>query len=372
MGIIARHPVRLYDKRKPPVMARRGCATAVCVGSIPNGRLFAQYHRFATVWREAGVIGIGTIRRTAGSFAGIDELELVSGGWSLVFYQLDRGPLKTELEQIGTDRAVLSRIRFNRALDQRGCSPPGLLTFGFLDTDGPNTRWCGRETGEHTLLNFNLTGGFESVSQPGHHGFTFSISEDQLAVVAGTVAAREFEQCLTAVTKSPSFLTAKVGALRALARELCDSTRRDPGRLTSPRFREGLEFELPYRLVSVFASTEPEPGTYTSRQRAIKKARALMEDRLGEPLTVKELCEHAGVSWRTLDYAFRNHFDLTPQTYLKALRLDAVHRLLRTHSCATVTHAAHQCGFRHMSKFAAHYRRHSGELPSETLRASRP
>jgi len=313
-----------------------------------------------------------TIRRVAGSFCGIDELEAASGGWSLVFYQLDRGPLKTELVQIGTDLAVLSRVRFSRALDQRGCSPPGLLTFGFLDTDGPNHRWCGRETGEHTLLNFNLTGGFESVSQPGHHAFTFSISEDQLTVVAGTVAAHELEQCLTAVTKSPSFLTAKVGGLRALARELCDSTRRDPGRSTSPRFREGLEFELPYRLVSVFASAEPEPGTYTSRQRAIKKARALMEDRLGEPLTVRELCEHAGVSWRTLDYAFRNHFDMTPQAYLKALRLDTVRRLLRTNSCASVTRAARQCGFRHMSKFAADYRSHFGELPSETLRSSKP
>jgi len=372
MGIIARHPVSLYDKRKPPVMVRRGRGTACCHWSVPRTRLFAQYHGFATVWRGAGVTKKRTIRRTAGSYDSIDDLEAASGGWSLVFYQLERGPLKTELEQIGTDRAVLSRIRFNRALDQRGCSPPGSLTFGFLDTDGPNVRWCGRETGEHTLLNFNLTGGFESVSQSGHHGFTFSISEDQLAVVAGTVAAREFEQCLTAVTKSPSFPSAKVGGLRALARELCDSTRRDPGRFTSPRFREGLEFELPYRLVSVFASAEPEPGTYTSRQRAIKKARALMEDRLGEPLTVRELCEHAGVSWRTLDYAFRNHFDMTPQAYLKALRLDMVRRLLRTNSCASVTRAARQCGFRHMSKFAADYRSHFGELPSETLRSSRP
>jgi len=312
------------------------------------------------------------MRRIGADSDSIDELEAASGGWSLVFHQLDRGRLRTELEQIGTDRAILSRTRFNRALDQRGCPPPGLLTFGFLDADGPDVRWCGREAGKYTLLNFNGAGGFESVSQPGHHGFTFSIPEDQLAVVAGTVGAREFEQCLDAVTEAPPFFTAEVGALRVLARELCDSSHRDPGLLMSPSFQERLEFELPYHLVSALASAEPESGTYTSRRRAIKKARALIEDRLGKPPTVRELCDHAGVSWRTLDYAFREHLDMTPQAYVKAIRLDKVRRLLRTNSCASVALAARRCGFRHMSKFAADYRSHFGELPSDTLRVSKP
>jgi AraC family ethanolamine operon transcriptional activator len=312
------------------------------------------------------------MRRIYANLDSIDELEAASGGWSLDFYQLDRGRLRTEFEQIGTDRVILSRIRFNRALDQRGCPPPGLLTFGFLDADGPDVRWCGREAAKHTLLNFNGAGGFESVSQSGHHGFTFSVPEDQLAIAAGTVGASALEQCLDAVTEAPSFYTAEVGALRLLARELYDSIHRDPGLLMSPSFEERLEFELSYHLVSALASAKPESGTYTSRQRAVKKARALIEDRLGEPLTVREICDQTGVSWRTLDYAFREQLDMTPQAYLKAIRLDEVRRLLRTKSCATVALAARRCGFRHLSKFAADYRSHFGESPSDTLRFSKP
>jgi len=312
------------------------------------------------------------VQRIAEVFDSIEELEAASGGWSLAFCQLGRGRLTTALEQMGTDRAILSRIRFNRALDQRGCPPPGLLTFGFLENHGPSIRWCGRDSDGRSLLNFNGPGGFESVSQPGHHGFTFSIPEDQFTAVAGTVGARAIERCMNAVARASSFSTPKLGGVRALARGLCDALRRDPGLLMSSPFLERLEFELPYRLVSALVVAELDFGSYTSRQRAIKKARVMIEDLSGSPPTVQQICEHSGVSWRTLDYAFREHFDMTPQAYLKAVRLDKARRFLRKGSYATVAQAARECGFGHMGKFATDYRIQFGELPSDTLRRTQP
>jgi len=97
----------------------------------------------------------------------------------------------------------------------------------------------------------------------------------------------------------------------------------------------------------------------------------MIDERSGSKLTVRQLCEHSGVSWRTLDYAFREHFDMTPQAYLKAVRLDKARRLLRSGSHATVAQAARECGFGHMSKFATDYRIQFDESPSDTLRRTR-
>jgi len=74
---------------------------------------------------------------------------------------------------------------------------------------------------------------------------------------------------------------------------------------------------------------------------------------------------------RTLEYVFRNYFDVTPKAYLKSRRLVAVrHELLRSlHSKALINEIANRWGFWHMSQFATDYRRFFGELPSETLRA---
>ena len=67
----------------------------------------------------------------------------------------------------------------------------------------------------------------------------------------------------------------------------------------------------------------------------------------------------------------KKHFDMTPQAYLKAVRLDKARRFLRKGSYATVAQAARECGFGHMSKFATDYRIQFDELPSDTLRRTR-
>ena len=81
------------------------------------------------------------------------------------------------------------------------------------------------------------------------------------------------------------------------------------------------------------------------------------------------MCQAAGVSWRTQDYAFRECFGVTPKAYLTALRLDGVRReLVPTDPPVKIADVANRWGFWHLGQFAADYRRQFGELPSETLR----
>jgi len=91
-------------------------------------------------------------------------------------------------------------------------------------------------------------------------------------------------------------------------------------------------------------------------------------------LTVPELCEAIGASQRTLEYAFRESFDLTPPAFLRLQRLHTTQRRLMT-SCrnnATVADIAHEQGFYELGRFAADYKRLFGELPSQTLRRRSP
>jgi AraC family ethanolamine operon transcriptional activator len=100
-------------------------------------------------------------------------------------------------------------------------------------------------------------------------------------------------------------------------------------------------------------------------------------ERLEQPdwtaLSPAQLCEIACVGERTLQYAFRERFGLTPAAFLKARRLAVVHqRLLQAElGNDTVGDAAASLGFWHLSHFAADYRHAFGEMPSETLKRSR-
>jgi AraC family ethanolamine operon transcriptional activator len=81
----------------------------------------------------------------------------------------------------------------------------------------------------------------------------------------------------------------------------------------------------------------------------------------------------AGVTERSLQRGFQDVVGTTPKAYIQAQRLTNVRRQLRgaDPSRTRVADVANEWGFWHLGQFAADYRRHFGERPSETLRRRR-
>ena len=64
--------------------------------------------------------------------------------------------------------------------------------------------------------------------------------------------------------------------------------------------------------------------------------------------------------------AFREHFGVTPKTYLRAFRLNCVRKDLLVAAPKTpIADVANRWGFWHIGQFASDYRRQFGELPSQ-------
>lgn len=104
-------------------------------------------------------------------------------------------------------------------------------------------------------------------------------------------------------------------------------------------------------------------------QRIISKTRDYVLSHPQDVITVANLCESLHVSRRTLQNCFQTMYGISPYTYLKAIRLNAVRRELesRYSSHRTVQDAAMAWGFWHMSQFAIDYYSLFSELPSQSL-----
>jgi AraC-like DNA-binding protein len=89
------------------------------------------------------------------------------------------------------------------------------------------------------------------------------------------------------------------------------------------------------------------------------------------PASIEALCMRLRTSRRSLQNSFRQVADTTPVHYLRSLRLNAVRRRLMSTRAAelSVSQAAADQGFIHLSHFTERYRALFGELPSQTLRA---
>jgi AraC-like DNA-binding protein len=309
-----------------------------------------------------------------GSFSDFDALAVAARGWGLDWIQLDRGPLRARFQQVQTPSALLSRFQFNRKFHQMGTVPPGMRTYGMIAPRSPRVEWRGSEGSPNHMVAFPNNDEFEFISHPGFNGDTLSLPEERLHRIAATLDRRHR---LEGLPRSQALIECDPARIRAFRRRLTELhflAETATERTLDDSIIADAEFQAIAALVAALSSGRGRDDRRSEpvvRTRALRLALDYIEAHSFKPPTVEQICRASGASWRTLDYAFRDRFDLTPKQYLQAVRLQRVRRdLLRKSPDSSISDIAANWGFWHMGQFAAIYRRQFGELPSETVRGS--
>lgn len=104
----------------------------------------------------------------------------------------------------------------------------------------------------------------------------------------------------------------------------------------------------------------------------VERLERWLDAHLGEDITLDQLCAVSGIRWRALQKLMMARYGQSPLEWVKARRLAAVReRLLKSNPGVVISMVALDCGFTHLGRFSAAYRRAHGELPSATLAAAR-
>lgn len=215
-------------------------------------------------------------------------------------------------------------------------------------------------------VEFVVAGGYESV--------TFLLPPGDIrAHLRGRHREHEFRLPGGVELFQPSLDAAH--ALYSFGRRLADVAARQPEIFDVPQTQTAAQIELLETLLAGLGSvghaeSEPEDLTRQAHSRVVQIAEDYALTHTAERLYVTDLCQAAGVSERTLQYAFRKVMGMTPVAYLTRLRLHRVRRALRSATLAstTVTAEALRWGFWHFGDFSRAYKDCFGELPSDTLR----
>lgn len=109
---------------------------------------------------------------------------------------------------------------------------------------------------------------------------------------------------------------------------------------------------------------DPAPGL-----EHVRKIKDSISAHASEPINMVTLTEISGRSGATIKRAFRRCRGYTPMQFLQSERIRLVRqRLLFGSPTESVSRIAMECGFFHLGRFAAEYRRHFNENPSETMK----
>jgi AraC family ethanolamine operon transcriptional activator len=309
------------------------------------------------------------IQLLSAEFADVEQMCEAVRSWDLDFLPL-AAPIGLDrvgaIDQRRYGPSEIGHASFSVSIEQRGAPPDRAYTFGVLEPHMRRLWWRGRDVDSGTVLVFPVGSELHSISGPDFDVFTISVKQESIAAVCERFGMALPPARLLAETFRPP--PRRLCALRQNLHRLMNAS--GPGGYLSAQ-------HLVEELVVVWLRSSAERTrnaiSVRSRDLAIRRCLERIEQADWTELSPAVLCEIGGVGERTVQYAFRERFGLTPGAFLKARRLAAVReRLLRADQIdETVGDISAALGFWHPGHFAADYRRAFGEVPSETLRRAR-
>lgn len=304
-------------------------------------------------------------------FNDFEEFAILTKLWDLDFRQLDRGAYEAEMVQIASSDLQVSEAKFNRKLDQLGSAPKGLRTFAVLTSRSSPTIWHGQLADEKNIMIFPKDGDLEAVSTPGFNVYTISFSEDLLLDIISTTGLANPED----VIKGPEIASSNpktLALLRQNISKVLQELKLTNTRMTEEQLEYEIEYEIPRSLILCLTKERPKYSKPSPQKRyaIVRRIREYIESNTYTDITVRDLCKVAAVSERTLRYAFEENLGVSPKAFVNFIRLNRVRRDLRNTdpSEKSISDIANRWGFWHLGQFASDYRKHFGELPSETAR----
>ncbi|SBS28958.1 transcriptional regulator EutR [Marinomonas spartinae] len=287
-------------------------------------------------------------------------------GWEADYDQISSGAFEGSLTELSLEGMLLQREKVNQEVIKNGVTDADFVSFSVPLMEQHEAFYCDGHAFEfnHLLVS---SGCFPELKTP-----------KNTDVVVINVPTNMFQQILQEQKIAFDF------SEQAYCHRLtpCHNTRELVGLLgtvmapngsldflSHEPVRLGVRDAIFQHLLEIVDKEEPHVIDPTARKRVVDRARDYVLSRMDEPPTIFELCNLIGASRRKLQYCFQETLGINPVTYLRILRLNAVHReLLLSPDVTSVQDAAAKNGFLHLSRFAGDYRQLFGELPSDTLK----
>ena len=307
-------------------------------------------------------------------FSDFDDFCANALKWDLDYRQLEAGAFSSEILTFGNERTLFSRGKLGRRMLQRGSSPGGLVTFGLLADTSINIYWRNIEISGEKLFIFPPGGELYSISQADFDVLVVSLGEEKLNQVCASFELPDFFK-LIAGHEVFQCAQKSLATFRSLLLKTEREVRQMIGTINLELYLNQLENELASHLIGLLACNCQPLNRKRPRKRdlALQSAESYIQEAGNKIITIPELCNACNASQRTLEYAFRERYGISPKEYTLVHRLNNVRKQLRRSVAEydQVSAIAQQHGFWHMGQFSSSYRKLFAELPSETLKQPR-
>lgn len=299
-----------------------------------------------------------------GDLHGFTDLPPSVTGWKAELIQTSPGEFHSDVLFFQGGPLQLIHSYFNKELVHTGESPEGRRNFAVQLADNAPYPAYGTIFSGDEIMVMAASRELGSVTAPGISNMNISLPVE---VVEELSESRGCSGLLKKLEAGGTFRPSpeSLAELKRVLRQVNAHVRHGCGIHDYALIRD----DVITALADCFSSVgEISPGSLNSRRRAVRRACEFIRECGGESLSLAQLCGAAEVSERTLLYAFKQCFGVSPKAFVKKYRLRGAFKALLNGEGKSVTKIATDWGFWHMGQFGADYKRMFGELPSATLR----
>ena len=306
-------------------------------------------------------------------FSNFEIFARVLHGYDLDLKQLDRGTFSATLQQVKYDSIVINHIVSTRRFEVHGTPPPGLRTFGIPTTNCLPFTWRNQFSSGNTIQIYKPTTELEMVTHPFFEAIDVSIPAETLNILSNQWGYPELDK-LTGTKEMIVCHPEIMKHLRDTLQTICITVDNKPDSLKHDiGLQDLIKYVVPHLLVQalITAETKIVKTVPDKRSRILELAIDHIKNTPHDKVSLNQFCSDNDINIRSLQRAFIDQYGISPKSYAKAYHLNSVYKKLLQSSTKTncIADIASHHGFWHMSQFATDYRRHFGELPSETLKA---
>jgi AraC family ethanolamine operon transcriptional activator len=299
---------------------------------------------------------------------GPEDMRETTRGLDVETVQLEPGKLRGSITHLGIGNLGISTGRFDAEVRMRGALHRDTVMVAMrMDGAGRVTQWW-QDVLPGDVGVFPAGIEFDSIHSGGAPYLAVSLHLPELSSMLGGEDGLDDPAFWN--TKGIYHPDPRTGEVmrRRLTEIMSDVERRETA--PSAHSADFLQRTIIEAFVVSLMSALPQDSrrSWHTGARLVTEAEDYVDAASGRPVHISELCSALKVSRRSLHRAFADTLGIGPVAYLRRRRLSAIRSVLKQCNPATISigDLAFEHGFPEPGRFAAYYRAHFGETPSET------
>ena len=284
-------------------------------------------------------------------------------GWDCDLVQMSTGPLDARFFHTSSDDIYFVTESFNQQLRLRFSPPAGMVGLAIPVAVGGASKLFGHDLSPDDLITFGVESELDFMSARSAGDLCLFMPEQRFRDLTerlqpgGTKILKRGEGRLKRCTK---------GALASLWREANETLSGSASLAAEAELLPNLAAAL------VLLLADSQEDVFSSQlhvHRGVERAKDYIHSRLASTIRLEDVCRHAGMGMRSLQYHFAHQYQITPTRYILQHRMNLARRRLATACPAetTVTQVALGCGLNHLGRFSTQYRQLFAEPAHKTL-----